>query len=215
MTSLISSLILVSIVSPKSLNRRYTSHVVQFEEARVPFIYLSAGVSESVFRASLELAKEAHVPYSGVLCGRATWQGGLAAYIEGGKDALRTWLGKQGVQNIEALNEVLQHLGEVRLILLMGTRLGVKDQSLDPSTYTREQTVGQMICDHGYEGQVKIEVDGGIREQTVPLLRKAGADLVVPGSLVFKSDHLAQRFEWLHAFPAPTTGQEVRGDSSC
>jgi len=78
------------------------------QEARVPFIYLSAGVSESVFRASLELANEAHVPYSGVLCGRATWQGGLAAYIEGGKDALRTWLGKQGVQNIEALNEVLQ-----------------------------------------------------------------------------------------------------------
>jgi hypothetical protein len=109
MTSLTSSLILVSIVSPKSLNRRYTSHVVQFEEARVPFIYLSAGMSESVFRASLELAKEAHVPYSGVLCGRATWQGGLAAYIEGGKDALRTWLGKRGVQNIEALNEVLQH----------------------------------------------------------------------------------------------------------
>jgi len=97
----------------------------------------------------------------------------------------------------------------------MGTRLGVKGQSLDPSTYTCEQTVRQMIRDHGYEGQVKIEVDGGIREQTVPLLRKVGADLVVPGSLVFKSDHLAQTFQWLHALPAPTTGQEVRGDSSC
>lgn len=110
---------------------------------------------------------------------------------------------------------ILPYLFEVRLILLMGTRLGVKGQSLDPSTYTRVQTVRQMIRDHGYEGQVKIEVDGGIREQTVPLLRKAGADLVVPGSLVFKSDHLAQTFQWLHALPAPTTGQIVRGDSSC
>jgi len=78
-------------------------------EAHVPFIYLSAGVSESVFHASLELANEARVPYSGVLCGRATWQGGLAAYVEGGKDALQTWLEKQGRQNIEALNEVLRH----------------------------------------------------------------------------------------------------------
>ena len=104
---------------------------------------------------------------------------------------------------------IVPYLGEVRLILLMGTQLGVKGQALDPSTYMREQTVRQMIHDHGYEGRVKIEVDGGIREQTVPLLRKAGADLVVPGSLVFKSDHLAQTFQWLHAFPAPTMGQEV------
>ncbi len=77
-------------------------------EARVPFIYLSAGVSESVFHASLALANEAKVPYSGVLCGRATWQGGLAAYVAGGKEALQTWLEKQGAKNIEALNEVLQ-----------------------------------------------------------------------------------------------------------
>jgi tagatose 1,6-diphosphate aldolase len=39
----------------------------------------------------------------------ATWQGGLAAYVEGGKDALQMWLEKQGVKNIEALNEVLHH----------------------------------------------------------------------------------------------------------
>ena len=108
---------------------------------------------------------------------------------------------------------IVPYLGEVRLILLMGTRLGVKGQSLNPSTYMREQTVRQMIRDHGYEGQVKIEVDGGIREHTVPLIRKAGADLVVPGSLVFKSDHLAQTFQWLHALPAPITSQEGRGDS--
>lgn len=104
---------------------------------------------------------------------------------------------------------IVPYLGEVRLILLMGTRLGVKGQALDPGTYTREQTVRQIIHEHGYAGQVKIEVDGGIREQTVPLLRKAGADLVVPGSLVFKSDHLAQTFQWLHALPAPTRGREV------
>jgi tagatose 1,6-diphosphate aldolase len=77
-------------------------------EARVPFIYLSAGVSDAIFLASLELANEAGVPYAGVLCGRATWQEGLPVYVKGGAQALRDWLENEGRQNIEALNGVLR-----------------------------------------------------------------------------------------------------------
>jgi tagatose 1,6-diphosphate aldolase len=77
-------------------------------EARVPFIYLSAGVSDAIFLASLELANEAGVPYAGVLCGRATWQDGLPVYVQGGAQALRDWLENEGRQNIEALNAVLR-----------------------------------------------------------------------------------------------------------
>ncbi len=78
-------------------------------EARVPFIYLSAGVSNALFLASLALANEAGVPYAGVLCGRATWQDSLPVYMKGGARALRTWLEHQGKQNIEALNTVLRN----------------------------------------------------------------------------------------------------------
>ena len=77
-------------------------------EARVPFIYLSAGVSNALFLASLALANEAGVPYAGVLCGRATWQDGIPVYMHGGTQALRTWLDHEGRQNIEALNAVLR-----------------------------------------------------------------------------------------------------------
>ena len=77
-------------------------------EARVPFIFLSAGVSNTLFLASLALANEAEVPYAGVLCGRATWQEGLPVYVKGGAQALRTWLEHEGRQNIEALNAVLR-----------------------------------------------------------------------------------------------------------
>jgi tagatose 1,6-diphosphate aldolase len=76
-------------------------------EARVPFIFLSAGVTDAVFLASLTLANEAKVPYAGVLCGRATWQEGIPVYAQGGARALRSWLEGQGRQNIEALNAVL------------------------------------------------------------------------------------------------------------
>lgn len=75
--------------------------------ARLPFIYLSAGVKDDVFRAMLELAAEAGVPYSGVLCGRATWQGGIESYAGGGVKALRGWLEDRGVRNIQALNAIL------------------------------------------------------------------------------------------------------------
>jgi ribulose-phosphate 3-epimerase len=110
---------------------------------------------------------------------------------------------------------IIPYLDQIQLILLMGTRLGVKGQPLDPSTYKREQIVRQIIHEHGYAGQVKIGVDGGIREQTVPPLRQAGADLVVPGSLVFKSDQPAQTFQWLHALPVPTASQQIERDASC
>ncbi len=76
--------------------------------AQKPFIYLSAGVTDEIFRETLELAAEAGTPFSGVLCGRATWQDGVPTYGKGGVPALRDWLQETGAGNIQALNEVLR-----------------------------------------------------------------------------------------------------------
>lgn len=77
--------------------------------ARRPFIYLSAGVSNAVFTESLDWAAEAGVNYSGVLCGRATWQDGIPTYCEQGVAALEDWLASQGVANIGQINKRLDH----------------------------------------------------------------------------------------------------------
>ena len=77
------------------------------QATRIPFIYLSAGVTDDVFRETLELAAEAGTPFSGVLCGRATWQDGIPVYGQGGGTALRAWLEDRGVKNIQMLNAVL------------------------------------------------------------------------------------------------------------
>jgi len=74
---------------------------------RIPFIYLSAGVTDEIFRETLLLAAEAGTPFSGVLCGRATWQDGIPVYGKGGASALRAWLEDCGVRNIQLLNAVL------------------------------------------------------------------------------------------------------------
>lgn len=72
-----------------------------------PLIYLSAGVTDEVFCEMLGLAAEAGVKYSGVLCGRATWQGGISVYANEGVKALDRWLEDRGVQNIQAINSVV------------------------------------------------------------------------------------------------------------
>ena len=74
------------------------------EAAKKPMIYLSAGVDAPQMRESLRLANDSGAGWNGVLCGRATWQNGIAEYADGGVDALKDWLGKGGVDNITKMN---------------------------------------------------------------------------------------------------------------
>ena len=76
--------------------------------ASKPFIYLSAGVGNSVFTESLHLAAEAGTDYSGVLCGRATWKEGIPVYAKQGAKGLEEWLQREGVKNINAVNDAIR-----------------------------------------------------------------------------------------------------------
>jgi len=76
--------------------------------ATKPFIYLSAGVSNAQFTESLNMASEAGTDYSGVLCGRATWKEGIPVYAKQGPKALEDWLQKEGVKNINAVNDAIK-----------------------------------------------------------------------------------------------------------
>jgi tagatose 1,6-diphosphate aldolase len=76
--------------------------------AAKPFIYLSAGVSNAQFTESLRMASEAGTDFSGVLCGRATWKEGIPVYAKQGVKALEDWLSKEGVKNINAVNDAIK-----------------------------------------------------------------------------------------------------------
>ena len=78
------------------------------EAAGRPFIYLSAGMSNEVFIESLEWAAEAGVNFSGVLCGRATWQEAIPIYCTQGVAALEDWLSGKGIDNIGHINKRLE-----------------------------------------------------------------------------------------------------------
>ncbi len=76
--------------------------------AKKPFIYLSAGVTNAQFIESLNMASESGTDYSGVLCGRATWQEGIPVFAKQGMQALEDWLQDAGVKNIEAVNTAIR-----------------------------------------------------------------------------------------------------------
>lgn len=74
-----------------------------------PFVYLSAGVTNAAFLETIEFAIESGVAFSGVLCGRATWQDAVPVFVEQGPTALEHWLETQGAENMRKLNALLQH----------------------------------------------------------------------------------------------------------
>jgi ribulose-phosphate 3-epimerase len=88
-------------------------------------------------------------------------------------------------------------LDRIDFLTLLGTAIGVKGQGLDPSAADRLREAGRYIAETGR--RVVLAADGGIRENTVPLLRGAGAETVVMGSLAFGAEDLAVRIRWLHA----------------
>lgn len=77
------------------------------DAARKPMIYLSAGVDAPQMRESLRLANESGADWNGVLCGRATWQNGIAEYANKGVEGLRAWLKEGGVENITKMNAII------------------------------------------------------------------------------------------------------------
>lgn len=80
----------------------------QSKATRLPFIFLSAGVSANLFQETLTFAARVQSTFNGVLCGRATWANGVEPFVKKGDIAAKQWLTTDGHQNISQLNKVLQ-----------------------------------------------------------------------------------------------------------
>ena len=87
-------------------------------------------------------------------------------------------------------------LGHVKFLTLLGTAIGVKGQNLS------DQACGRLTQARALTGDtITLAADGGIRSNTVPALRAAGAETVVMGSLAFGAPDLPATIRWLHALP--------------
>jgi ribulose-phosphate 3-epimerase len=92
---------------------------------------------------------------------------------------------------------VAEWLPRLDMVTLLGTAIGVKGQGLNEAAPARLREAAALIAASGR--RIVLAADGGIRDTTVPLLRAAGAETVVLGSLAFGAPDLKARMAWLAA----------------
>lgn len=94
----------------------------------------------------------------------------------------------------EDLDLLAPHWEQLDVLTVVGTAMGIKGASMDAGVPDKIRRARRHINEQGLS--TLIQADGGIRRETVPLLAAAGADYIVPGSLMFKEDPPAMR-QWL------------------
>lgn len=88
--------------------------------------------------------------------------------------------------------QVLEYIMDsVDLILVMSVNPGFGGQTFIESAYKKIQTVRQMIDQSGRP--IVLEVDGGIKEENLQSVAKAGANWLVAGSAVFGPGNVEER----------------------
>lgn len=78
---------------------------------------------------------------------------------------------------------------DVEMVLLMSVNPGFGGQAFIENTIEKVARLKKMINESG--SGAMIEVDGGVQAETAPRLVKAGADILVSGSYIFKSKNPA------------------------
>ena len=79
----------------------------------------------------------------------------------------------------------------IDMVLVMTVEPGFGGQSFIPETLESVKIVKEMLTKLSLEDKVDIEVDGGITPDTAPLVKEAGANVLVAGSAVFKAEDRA------------------------
>lgn len=76
-------------------------------------------------------------------------------------------------------------INDVEMVLLMSVNPGFGGQKFIDNTINKVKRLRRLIDESG--SKALIEVDGGVQAETAQLLVKAGADVLVSGSYIFKA----------------------------
>jgi len=86
--------------------------------------------------------------------------------------------------NVSLLEDVIN---DIDLVCIMSVNPGFGGQRFIENTYTKVQQLKDLITRKG--ASTKIEIDGGVTNKNAKQLVDAGADVLVAGSYVFKSEN--------------------------
>lgn len=85
--------------------------------------------------------------------------------------------------SVDLLEDTLQ---DIDLVCLMSVNPGFGGQKFIERTYQKVRKLRAMA--EAQNTDLHIEIDGGVNSENAPLLIEAGADVLVAGSFVFRSD---------------------------
>jgi ribulose-phosphate 3-epimerase len=83
------------------------------------------------------------------------------------------------------------------MVLLMSINPGFGGQMFEEMTYNKVRKLRQMVSNQGLN--THIEIDGGVTSSNARKLLDAGADVLVAGSFIFKSDNPTETIAELKA----------------
>ena len=93
---------------------------------------------------------------------------------------------------ISSLNSIIQ---DIDLVCIMSVNPGFGGQSFIENTYAKVSKLKELIQLHN--SSCLIEIDGGVTDANAASLIKAGADVLVAGSYVFKAKNPAENIKLL------------------
>ena len=85
---------------------------------------------------------------------------------------------------------VYELLPELDMLLVMTVEPGFGGQSFIPETVEKVRLIRRRIEELGLDCDV--QVDGGINYETAPVVREAGANVLVSGSCLFRAENMAE-----------------------
>ena len=86
-------------------------------------------------------------------------------------------------------------VADVDMVLLMSVNPGFGGQKFIPSVIDKVKELRELA--ERKNPNLLIEIDGGVNNKNAPLLKKAGADILVAGSFVFKNEDYKKAIESL------------------
>jgi ribulose-phosphate 3-epimerase len=96
--------------------------------------------------------------------------------------------------NIALLEDVIN---DIDLVCVMSVNPGFGGQSFIENTYDKAMALKRLIIEKG--ANTLIEIDGGVTDKNARQLKDAGADVLVAGSYVFKSENPSDTISGLKA----------------
>jgi len=112
-------------------------------------------------------------------------------------EGMKTGVALNPHTNVNVLEDTIQ---DIDLVCIMSVNPGFGGQSFIEHTYKKVKQLKALISSKG--ASTKIEIDGGVTSANAQKLKDAGADVLVAGSFVFRSENPSETIKELKRLTA-------------